>query len=99
MAKRPRKTGKSQADLQELVIVAFAEDLEQATHDYLLPNRDNITVNIDYKQRGVGGNNSWGYSPLDKYRLFEKSYSYKFLIRPYHPDMGDISDLARRRLP
>lgn len=75
------------------------KDLEKATHDYLLPTRDNITVNLDYRQRGVGGNNSWGYTPLDKYRLFDKSYSYKFLIRPIDPDMGDISNLANRRLP
>jgi len=75
------------------------EDLEQAGHDYLLPSRDNITINLDYLQRGVGGNNSWGQSPLDEYRLLAKSYSYCFMIRPCHPDMGRISQLARRRLP
>jgi beta-galactosidase len=75
------------------------EDLEETTHDYLLPSRDNITVNLDYQQRGVGGNNSWGYKPLEKYRLFDKSYSYKYLIRPLDPDMGKLSDLANRRLP
>ncbi len=75
------------------------EDLEWATHDYLLPCRDKITVNFDYQQRGVGGNNSWGQSPLDEYRLRAKSYSNRFLIRFCHPDMGQISDLARRRFP
>jgi beta-galactosidase len=75
------------------------KDMEQAGHDYLLPSRDNITVNLDYQQRGVGGNNSWGFSPLDKYRLLEKSYSYKFLICPCHPEMGEIGDLTRRKLP
>jgi 23S rRNA G2069 N7-methylase RlmK/C1962 C5-methylase RlmI len=41
MAKRPKKTEKSQAKLQDFVIVAFAEDLEQAKeHEALLKNND-----------------------------------------------------------
>ncbi|GAF67868.1 unnamed protein product, partial [marine sediment metagenome] len=31
------------------------EDLANAAHDHELPTRENITFNIDYKQRGVGG--------------------------------------------
>jgi len=41
MAKRPKKIGKSQAKLQELVIVTFAEDLEQAKdYESLLKSND-----------------------------------------------------------
>ena len=41
MAKRPRKTEKSQAKLQDFVIVAFADDLEQARErEALLRNND-----------------------------------------------------------
>ena len=36
------------------------EDLEQATHDYELPRRDFVTLNIDHQLQGVGGDNSWG---------------------------------------
>ncbi len=35
------------------------EDLEKATHINELPRRDFITVNLDYKQQGVGGDDSW----------------------------------------
>lgn len=45
MAKRPRKTEKSQADLQELVVVAFAEDWEQAKdYETLLKTNDIPTI-------------------------------------------------------
>jgi beta-galactosidase len=58
------------------------EDLEKAAHPYELPRRENLTVNIDYKQRGVGGDDSWGKPPHDEYRLFPKPYIYKFCIAP-----------------
>ena len=58
------------------------EDLEKAAHPFELPRRENITVNIDYKQRGVGGDDSWGRLPHDEYRLFARPYSYKFSLQP-----------------
>jgi beta-galactosidase len=44
--------------------------------------RNILCVNIDLNQSGVGGNNSWGALPLDKYRLLDKKYQYSFLIKP-----------------
>ncbi len=45
---------------------------------------DIITLNIDLKQRGVGGDNSWGALPLDKYRIFpDRIYRYGFTLMPY----------------
>lgn len=58
------------------------EDLENATHAYQVPNRSFYSVQVDYRQRGVGGNNSWGQKPLEKYRLLDKQYSYSFIIEP-----------------
>ncbi|MFW6289329.1 MAG: beta-galactosidase small subunit family protein, partial [Mariniphaga sp.] len=40
--------------------------------------RDLTSVNIDYKQMGVGGDNSWGAWTHDQYRLREKEYRYSF---------------------
>ncbi len=42
------------------------------------------TVNIDYKQCGVGGTDSWSMKarPYDHYRLMESRYSYGFHIVP-----------------
>ncbi|MHA1795269.1 MAG: glycoside hydrolase family 2 TIM barrel-domain containing protein [Promethearchaeota archaeon] len=58
-------------------------DLESASHTVDLPTRHLITVNIDYNQQAVGGDNSWGAKPLKKYRLVKnQTYSYKFLLIP-----------------
>lgn len=75
------------------------EDLENKRHPTEITFRDNITVNIDYKQMGVGGINSWGARPLPQYMLPAQSYSYKFVFRPYEASMGRIEAIARRPLP
>ncbi|WP_066839268.1 glycoside hydrolase family 2 TIM barrel-domain containing protein [Rufibacter ruber] len=41
-----------------------------------------VNVHVDFKQRGVGGDNSWGRPPHDPYRLLGKSYAYGYIIRP-----------------
>ncbi|MEL7834772.1 glycoside hydrolase family 2 TIM barrel-domain containing protein [Fodinibius sp. Rm-B-1B1-1] len=59
------------------------EDLEgELDYYYQVPTRDLVELHIDYKQRGVGGDNSWGNMPLDKYRLLEDEYHYDFVLQP-----------------
>lgn len=58
-------------------------DIELAMHPIDLPETDRIWLNIDYQQQGLGGTNSWGQLPLEKYRLTpNKSYAYKFILSP-----------------
>jgi len=45
----------------------------------ILP-RNEVVLSVDLFQRGVGGLNSWGSNPLDKYRFFGKEYSYSYTI-------------------
>ncbi len=47
--------------------------------------RDLTSVNVDYKQMGVGGDDSWGARTHEPYRLTEKEYNYSFIIRPVKP--------------
>lgn len=47
--------------------------------------RDLTSINIDYKQMGVGGDDSWGAWTHDQYRLKEKAYNYSFRICPLKP--------------
>ena len=44
--------------------------------------RDLTSVNIDFRQMGVGGDDSWGARTHPEYRLTEKEYSYSFRIVP-----------------
>ncbi|MDE3199398.1 MAG: DUF4981 domain-containing protein [Acidobacteriota bacterium] len=41
-----------------------------------------ITLNMDYKQMGVGGDDSWGAPTHTEYMLPAVPYSYKFRIEP-----------------
>jgi beta-galactosidase len=45
--------------------------------------RDLTAVNIDYRQMGVGGDNSWGARTHPEYRLSEQHYAYSFRIIPF----------------
>jgi beta-galactosidase len=44
-------------------------DLSGARHDFKLPRRESITVNLDPLQMGVGGDNSWGLPVNKPYRI------------------------------
>ncbi|WP_147676712.1 glycoside hydrolase family 2 TIM barrel-domain containing protein [Algibacter pacificus] len=59
-------------------------DLATTKHIIELPKRNFITLNIDYKQMGLGGDDTWTKrsKPHKQYRLNNKSYSYSFEIRP-----------------
>lgn len=41
----------------------------------------NICLHIDLKQRGLGGDNSWGMLPHNEYRLLDKKYSYSYRLQ------------------
>lgn len=57
------------------------EDLESARHDYELPKRDFINLNIDLNIHGVGGDDTWGAKTMDKYtNAGNKPYHYGFVL-------------------
>ncbi|MBN2137078.1 MAG: DUF4981 domain-containing protein [Sedimentisphaerales bacterium] len=75
------------------------EELENAKHISDLSPGKTITVNLDYRQMGVGGDDSWGARPHPEYTLPARPYSYRFLLRPYSTRMGDIQAVVNRTLP
>lgn len=42
--------------------------------------RKNIFLHVDLKQRGLGGDNSWGMLPHKEYRLLDDTYTYSYVI-------------------
>ncbi|QOG04721.1 glycoside hydrolase family 2 TIM barrel-domain containing protein [Flavobacterium sp. MDT1-60] len=48
--------------------------------DLDLDSKEAVYLHLDYKQRGVGGDDSWGRPPHDPYRLLDKQYSYSYTI-------------------
>ena len=59
--------------------------------------RDIISLNIDFGQMGVGGDDSWGKHTLSKYSLTDTSYRYSFSLLPYMPGAGRLDSLVERK--
>jgi len=51
-------------------------------HTIDVKERELTSINIDYRQMGVGGDDSWGAFTHPEYRLTEKEYIYSFRISP-----------------
>lgn len=58
------------------------EDLEKAVHTVDLPNRELITVNLDYGQMGVGGDDTWSWQarPHEEHLLKPGVYEWGFVL-------------------
>ncbi len=59
----------------------FDRNAPENNHGGSMNNDDLIWWNIDYKQMGVGGDNSWGEKTHEQYLLPYKNYDYTFTIR------------------
>jgi len=75
------------------------EDLERSAHPFEIPERNTITVNLDYKQMGVGGDNSWGAMTHSQYTLPSKEYSYSFRLRPFNLNSEELEKLSKMNFP
>lgn len=49
-------------------------------HPTDLEPQDKVFLHIDLKQRGLGGDNSWGALPHEKYRLMDDHYTYSYTM-------------------
>jgi hypothetical protein len=63
------------------------EDLDAATHIHELPRHENLTLCIDYRQRGVG---SFVVNSMRKDPTLQENrrYAYGFRVRPYNAQDG-----------
>jgi beta-galactosidase len=62
-----------------------AEDMDQAGHHHEMTPRAETFLNVDGRQMGLGGDDSWGALPLEKYRIKAGPLSYRFRLRPIAP--------------
>jgi beta-galactosidase len=51
-------------------------------HTIDIDKRRELYVNIDLKQLGVGGDDTWGARPMKQYRMLDDVYSYSYVIFP-----------------
>jgi len=60
-----------------------------------IPARPFVRLNVDERQMGVGGINSWGYTALPEYSLPYGAYRYRFLMCGLTAGDGEPATLAR----
>jgi beta-galactosidase len=76
------------------------EDLTQESrgsrHTIDLVKRDEVFLNLDLKQRGVGGDDSWWSKPHSQYCLPAKNYSFALRLSPLRPG-DDPLKVAKRK--
>ena len=73
------------------------DDMNAGKHAFELPRRNDITLNLDLKQRGVGGDDSWGAWPYDSFLIPCQEYAYSFRLKPFAPG-DEPAKLARQAL-
>lgn len=59
------------------------EELNTNLHSYMLPEPTSITLRLNERQMGVGGDNSWGAQPLTQYQNpADQTYEYTYTLKP-----------------
>jgi len=49
-------------------------------HTFDMKKEEIIYLNVDYKQMGVGGDNSWGAKVHEEYQVLPHEYNYSFIL-------------------
>ncbi len=57
-------------------------DQKNQRHTTDIKTRDFVNINIDAAQMGVGGDNSWGRLPHEKYQIEAKNMQFTYTISP-----------------
>lgn len=65
-------------------------------HTTDVKKQDFVSLDIDYKQMGVGGDNSWGARTHPEYRLEGKEYKYSFRMRAFGT-LENVTNLSDQR--
>lgn len=74
-------------------------DLEGPKHPHELRRHDFVTLNIDARQMGVGGDNSWGRVPHEEFLIQPLAQNYYFRLRPFLVGVDSPAKLSKTRLP
>ena len=70
------------------------EDFTRARHTFELQRRDETTLNLDYRQGGLGSN-SCGPGPLEEYLLQAVEASFAVRLRPFAGDAETAERLSK----
>lgn len=78
------------------------DDLKGFTHGgkhiNQLPSNPFVDLNVDLTQAGVGGDDSWGAWPMEKYLPKASDYHWGFRIKPYSVKENTSSKISKQKL-
>lgn len=72
-----------------------SSDSTSAQHTFELKKREDITLNLDYRQSGLGGA-SCGPGTLDQYLVKPDPLSYTVRLTPLCPDTCTLWQLSKQ---
>ena len=73
------------------------DDLEHAAYTFMMQPHPQVFLNLDWKQQGAGGIDSWSRNalPLAPYRIpADQTYTYRYRLSPIE---GDFSGKTREK--
>ncbi len=74
-----------------------ADDLWRALHTNELARREEITLNLDHRNSGLGGH-SCGPDTLPEYKVWPRRADFSFLLRPLAVPPDDLAAKARETI-
>ncbi|MDP7465110.1 MAG: beta-galactosidase small subunit, partial [Candidatus Marinimicrobia bacterium] len=67
------------------------QNITEATHTYMVDQDGPVTVNVDHKVMGLGGDDSWNPRTHDEFLIHPDHYVYSFLLRYSNNVENDLS--------
>ena len=72
------------------------KDMSNALHTVDMEKKPYTIWNIDYKQTGVGGDNSWGARTHPEFTLYPQEYSYSYILKPFNSHTDNSFELRSK---
>ncbi len=73
----------SSAPLEMNALPWSPEELEANDHVYKLPSSNKTVLRVNYKQMGIGGDDSWGARTHEQFTLpANRPYTFRFMVSP-----------------
>ena len=71
----------------------YVPSWKERRHGGSIENKDFITLNIDHRMMGVGGDNTWGAQVHPEYTISPEEMHFSFVMTPVKSNQKDLSDL------
>lgn len=65
-------------------------------HGGSIEKQDLVWLNIDHRQMGVGGDNTWGAHVHSEYTITPHAWQYSFVLQPLQPETDPVSQAHKR---